>query len=547
MCYDVWDAKHTLRELRLMRLMEYHPNVITLIDLNVVEKEDELYIIMELMDADLHKIIQSKQQLSKCHVQVIMKQILLGVNALHDNNVYHRDLKPGNILVGRDCQIRITDFGLARSMGTDCGDETDGKTARNQHEDANDNANNSNLNPASAMTEYVVTRWYRCPELLLAPHVAYTRAVDMWSVGCILAEIVNREPLFPGRSYVHQVQLILETIGTPPSTGAMGFVPRADAASYLERQTAKPGKPWRTTLKCDDADCIDLISRLLIFNPTKRLDASECIGHCYFNGTPDLPCEDEEKTPGGAHLCKPPERVDFDFDHDCIELDELRELIRGEVEIMRKKNVSGKKESDDYCDDHDCSKVSENGSGSDKDKSGVKERTKKQKDDFKKQQQKQQQQQQQQQQQKRKNDTNKDVTPDTDSPDSQVTDVTEDTQPDSAFTTPAASPIERVLQKKASEKKLVKKASWVKQLDKAATESAARKQQPPTSSMVTPVDSAKAKAGIASTSTEGGKMVSLVSSSENGIILKESPAKPKVVSRTRSRLVNAIRDAGGRE
>ena len=234
MCEDVWDAKHTLRELRLMRLLEHHPNVISLRDLTIVPADDELYIVMELMDADLHKIVQSKQKLSTPHLQVIMSQILLGVRAMHDNNVYHRDLKPGNILVGRDCQIRITDFGLARCM-----------PPRDNNGALDGSHTTDDTNPASAMTEYVVTRWYRCPELLLAPHVAYTSAVDMWSVGCIFAEMVLRSPLFAGRSYVHQVQLILETIGTPPSVEAMGFEPRADAAAYLERQAVKPGKSWR--------------------------------------------------------------------------------------------------------------------------------------------------------------------------------------------------------------------------------------------------------------------------------------------------------------
>jgi mitogen-activated protein kinase 1/3 len=139
MCEDVWDAKHTLRELRLMRLLDYHPNVISLVGLSA--SEDSLYIVMELMDSDLHKIVQSKQKLGESHLKVIWTQILDGVSAMHRNNVFHRDLKPGNILVGRDCQVRITDFGLARSI--------------NQNDDIDSS------NPASAMTEYVVTRWYR--------------------------------------------------------------------------------------------------------------------------------------------------------------------------------------------------------------------------------------------------------------------------------------------------------------------------------------------------------------------------------------------------
>ena len=262
MCSDVWDAKHTLRELRLMRLMEHHPNVISLRDLTLVEAADELYIVMELMDADLHKIITSKQALSKPHMQVIVSQILRGVNALHDNDVFHRDLKPGNILVGRDCQIRITDFGLARSLPPSTANSA---TALDAEE------------TPSAMTEYVVTRWYRCPELLLAPHCAYTSAVDLWSVGCIVAEMVGRAPLFPGRSYVHQVQLILDAIGTPPSDAEMGFEPRADARAYLSRQQAKPGRPWPALLPGADPEVLDLIGCLLVFNPKKRQTAKEAM------------------------------------------------------------------------------------------------------------------------------------------------------------------------------------------------------------------------------------------------------------------------------
>ena len=104
MCEDVWDAKHTLRELRLMRLLDYHPNVISLVSLS--STSTSLYIVMELMDSDLHKIVQSKQKLGESHLKVIWTQILSGVSAMHRNNVFHRDLKPGNILVSRDCQVR---------------------------------------------------------------------------------------------------------------------------------------------------------------------------------------------------------------------------------------------------------------------------------------------------------------------------------------------------------------------------------------------------------------------------------------------------------
>lgn len=147
---DDWDARHTLREIRLLRLLGPHPNVISLYDLALFEDKTELYMMMELMDCDLHRwrfeetlcnkkiyiilcdrnnrflsflfdrfrVITSKQQLTPKHFKCFMKQILEGIKAMHSVGVFHRDLKPGNILVSKDCQLRITDFGLARFMDT---------------------------------------------------------------------------------------------------------------------------------------------------------------------------------------------------------------------------------------------------------------------------------------------------------------------------------------------------------------------------------------------------------------------------------------------
>ena len=115
---DEWEARHTLREIRLMRLLHRHPNVISLTNLWSRDEDNELYITMELMDSDLHQIIQSKQSLSEPHHQCLMKQLLLGVQAMHKCGVLHRDLKPGNLLVTRDCQLRITDVSQTNKQTT---------------------------------------------------------------------------------------------------------------------------------------------------------------------------------------------------------------------------------------------------------------------------------------------------------------------------------------------------------------------------------------------------------------------------------------------
>ena len=133
------DAKHVLREVRLMRYLSAHPNIITMFDL-FTGGDDELYVVMELLDSDLHNIIQSKQQLTFAHNRYFMWQLLQGIAYLHDHNIIHRDLKPGNLLVTRHCDLRITDFGLAREKAAPLKDEDP----------------DSPLNP---MTCHVVTRW----------------------------------------------------------------------------------------------------------------------------------------------------------------------------------------------------------------------------------------------------------------------------------------------------------------------------------------------------------------------------------------------------
>ena len=122
MARDVMDAKHVLREIRLMRFLGAHENIISIFDLIVRDTDDELYIVMELLDSDLHKVIQSPQELTDAHHKHFMHQLFCGIKYMHDNRIIHRDLKPGNLLVSRDCKLRITDFGLARARPTGRGD-----------------------------------------------------------------------------------------------------------------------------------------------------------------------------------------------------------------------------------------------------------------------------------------------------------------------------------------------------------------------------------------------------------------------------------------
>ncbi|CAI0414649.1 unnamed protein product [Linum tenue] len=207
------DAKRTLREIKLLRHMD-HDNVIAIRDIIRPPKKEafnDVYIVYELMDTDLHQIIRSGQALTDDHCQYFLYQLLRGLRYVHSANVLHRDLKPSNLLLNANCDLKIGDFGLARTTS-----ETD------------------------FMTEYVVTRWYRAPELLLNCS-EYTAAIDIWSVGCILGEIMTQEPLFPGKDYVHQLRLITE--GTNGARFIFGPLPTTQVWDELCLDSLRV--PWR--------------------------------------------------------------------------------------------------------------------------------------------------------------------------------------------------------------------------------------------------------------------------------------------------------------
>ncbi|KAK6142052.1 hypothetical protein DH2020_013881 [Rehmannia glutinosa] len=234
------DAKRTLREIKLLTHMD-HENVIKIKDIiRPPDKEDfnDVYIAYELMDTDLHQIISSTQELTEDHLFPL--PATTGLKYIHSACVLHRDLKPSNLLLNANCDLKICDFGLARTNS-----ETD------------------------FMTEYVVTRWYRAPELLLNCS-EYTAAIDMWSVGCILMEIIKREPLFPGKDYIQQLGLINELLGSPEDSD-LGFLRSDNARKYVKQLPHMPKQPF--SLKFPDVSpvAIDLAERMLVFDPAKRI------------------------------------------------------------------------------------------------------------------------------------------------------------------------------------------------------------------------------------------------------------------------------------
>ena len=183
-------VQRTLREIKILLAFD-HENII---DIKNVIREDsgpsmsEIYLVQDLMETDLYRLLRT-QQLSADHICYFTYQMLRGLKYIHSANVIHRDLKPSNLLLNSNCDLKICDFGLARVCDPNHGHE-------------------------GILTEYVATRWYRAPEIMLnARH--YTKAIDIWSIGCILCEMLTNQPLFPGNHYLEQLQLIFKVLGTP--------------------------------------------------------------------------------------------------------------------------------------------------------------------------------------------------------------------------------------------------------------------------------------------------------------------------------------------
>lgn len=259
---DLVDAKRIVREIRLMRHLR-HPNVVTVIDLMrppSLKTFDDTYIVTDLMETDLHRVINSQEVLSPDHIAYITYQMLCGLRYIHSAKIIHRDIKPSNILINRDCLVKICDFGLARGIDV----VGEGDTPSEQ-----------------ALTEYVVTRWYRSPELLLASK--YTTAIDVWSIGCILVEMFTRKPLFPGHDHVHQLNLILQLVGSPTTQEELGFISNAKAKRWMLKQPKHTRKSFSSVCANAPPDAFDLITKLLEFDPRKRISVEDAIAHPFLS------------------------------------------------------------------------------------------------------------------------------------------------------------------------------------------------------------------------------------------------------------------------
>lgn len=217
---------------------------------DVVHENNKLYLVFEYLEQDLKKYMDYVgKKLDKLLIKSYLQQLLKGIAFCHSHRVLHRDLKPQNLLIDRAGTLKLADFGLARAFGI----------------------------PVRTFTHEVVTLWYRAPEILLGGK-QYSTPVDIWSIACIFVEMVTRIPLFPGDSEIDQLFRIFRALGTPTEETWPGVTSLADFKSTFPQWAAQPLAKTVKELEKDPL-ALDLLSKMLVYEPSKRISAREALNH----------------------------------------------------------------------------------------------------------------------------------------------------------------------------------------------------------------------------------------------------------------------------
>ncbi|KAJ3209434.1 Cyclin-dependent kinase catalytic subunit [Dinochytrium kinnereticum] len=269
-----------IREISVLKELR-HENVVrqalgfylTLL-LDIVNQDQKLYLIFEYLDLDLKKYMDSTPSLSASLIKSYMKQLVKGLNFCHARRILHRDLKPQNLLIDQVGTLKLADFGLARTFGI----------------------------PMRTYTHEVVTLWYRAPEILLGSK-HYSTAMDMWSVGCIFAELALKQPLFPGDSEIDEIFRIFRVLGTPSEECWEGVSSLPDYKTSFPRWNAQPLSTAVPRFASDKA-AIDLLKQCLMYSPAQRISAKRALIHSYFDGMEEEDMSDVMDAPRGGMMAR---------------------------------------------------------------------------------------------------------------------------------------------------------------------------------------------------------------------------------------------------
>jgi cyclin-dependent kinase 2 len=237
-----------IREISILKELP-HPHIVNLID--VISHAKKLYLVFEFLDQDLKQLMNKRKQgLSGFTLKSYLYQMLDGILFCHTHRIIHRDLKPQNLLVSKDGMvIKLADFGLARAFQV----------------------------PLHTYTHEVVTLWYRAPEILLGDK-HYSPAVDIWSVGCIFAEMATKQPLFPGDSEIDELYKIFRILGTPNDQVWPGVTSLTDFAPVFPLWNPQP---FSSVVGALDREGLDLLSKMLCYDPKARVTAKAAMQHQY--------------------------------------------------------------------------------------------------------------------------------------------------------------------------------------------------------------------------------------------------------------------------
>lgn len=286
---DKDSAKRTFREIKLLKHVK-HENIIELLDIYTPDestgKFDSIYIVTPYIDMTLSHILSGKTLLTDYQLELVVSQILRGLGYLHLAGIIHRDLKPSNVALKENLELKILDFGLARTVDL-------------------------------TMTGYVTTRWYRAPEVI-TNWEHYTLAMDVWSLGCIFAELMNGKVLLPGTDYLNQLDLTLKLVGTP-SDDLLLKVACPEAVEYIQTRPFAQKLSFQNRFQGRDPELINLVELMLYFDPWSRITAEQAMSHNYLKNY---------KFPN----CKV-DKFDHNFERKNLKITDWKNLVWQEIKI----------------------------------------------------------------------------------------------------------------------------------------------------------------------------------------------------------------------